>query len=92
MTYQPQVILVGPNLAEIQTCYIQVDNERYLMPSVLEAMDGCYKLIHVLSAEYSKVCLQSWYLLQRCVFECRCQEDSITSDLLRIEQSLNEKD
>ena len=86
--YQPQVIVVGSSLQDIHSSYIQFDKERYEMPSVLEAMDGCYKIIQALNLQYSIVCLQSWYLLQRYIYKCINKSDDVTSDLLRVENLL----
>lgn len=69
VTVQPFIIVVAPTLAEIVTCYVVVDSVRYKIENVLQAVESCLKLFHVLNIEYPKECDEIWLFLQQAIYK-----------------------
>lgn len=66
---QPLILIVGPSLSNITSIYVVIDSCRYKVAKILNAVDQCYKAIHVLQAEYPIQCEQVWMLLQLQIFK-----------------------
>lgn len=74
-TVQPYIILVGPTLNNILSSYVVVNDNIYKTISVLDAVDFCFKVIHVLDAHYPFQCQHVWYLIQWLIYKIKTKSD-----------------
>ncbi|XP_067207639.1 uncharacterized protein [Linepithema humile] len=65
---QPLIIAVGPTLSEVTGYYVNIDDTRYRFPSILAAVDLCFKSFHVLHAKYPKPSEPIWLFIQKIVY------------------------
>lgn len=49
---QPFIMVVGSSLKETSARYVVLNNMRYEVTSILDAVDACFKIIFVLNAQY----------------------------------------
>ncbi|KAB0790100.1 hypothetical protein PPYR_15581 [Photinus pyralis] len=75
LTIQPYMVLVGPTLGNVSSFYVVVDNHTYKLSSVLSALDFCFKVHHVLDAQYSFECRHLWYVIQWYVYNLKTKND-----------------
>lgn len=64
LTVQPYIITVGPSLNNIIQVFLVVNEYIYQCPSVLDALNACFKVHIVLDAKYAFECQHIWYLIQ----------------------------
>lgn len=73
---QPFIIIVGNELKNITNYYVTVDQYFYRRENIMETVDTCFKIIHVLNAEYPNECKPIWMFIQlafyhmKTVFDC----------------------
>ncbi|CAH1153273.1 unnamed protein product [Phaedon cochleariae] len=72
---QPFIIIVGQTLSDISSYYIIVDKTLYKVENILSAVDACFKIIHVLNAEYPTESKPIWMFIQLCFFEMSTKYD-----------------
>ena len=81
LTYQPQILLVGPSLKEVETIYVSIDNTRFEMKNVIDAVDTCYKMIFAMNAAYPLESTNIWLFIEICLFEHENSGDKLSSQL-----------
>lgn len=88
LTLKPFIILEGRDDSSISAYYVCVDNTRYKIGSVLEAIDICYKSFFVLHACYPKECQQVWLFIQNCLYKMSTKYDTdvINAKVVSIEK------
>lgn len=69
LTVQPFIIIVGPSLSEISGHFIVVNDTFYKVKSIMEAVDYCFKIFLVLSAEYPLEAAPVWFFIQKAFYE-----------------------
>ncbi|XP_043478594.1 uncharacterized protein LOC122508962 isoform X2 [Leptopilina heterotoma] len=69
LTFQPLIIVVGPNLDTINAIYVYIDSSVYKVTSILKAVDLCYKAFHIFHAHYPVICQQVWLLIQKGIYK-----------------------
>ena len=89
LTYQPQILLVGPKIENIETIYISIDNMRYEIKNILEAVSGCYKIMFALNAAYPIESANIWLFIQMCLFELEDEGKRLNSQLLNFVNKFN---
>lgn len=85
LTIQPYIVLIGPSLNNIISSSIIVNNNIYKVHSVLEALDLCFRIIHVLDADYPFQSQHLWYLIQWHMYKIHTPSDkkiTFLSDLV----------
>lgn len=91
LTIQPYVIVVGPTLHEINTCYVCIDDVLYSTSSTLEAIDTCFKAFHALQLQYPTASEHLWLIIQKCVYNFTTKWDTVISSTEQIIKILREK-
>ncbi|KAF7988649.1 hypothetical protein HCN44_001222 [Aphidius gifuensis] len=66
---EPYIIGVGQGLEKATEFYVILDNHEYQVKSGLEAIDLCFKIYHVMFAEYPAVNAHIWQLIERGVYK-----------------------
>jgi hypothetical protein len=74
-TVQPYILLVGSTLNNISASYVVINENTYKAISVVDAIDFCFKVIHVLDARYPFECQHVWYLIQWLVYKIQTTKD-----------------
>ncbi|CAH0547426.1 unnamed protein product [Brassicogethes aeneus] len=75
LTVQPYVLIVGPSLSNVSCSYVIINEHMYKTPSVLSALDICFKAYKVLDAKYSYECQHLWLLIQWHIYNLKCKFD-----------------
>lgn len=75
-TIQSYVLLVGPNLTNVTSAYIVINNNTYKTVSVLDAIDFCFKAFHILDAKYPFASEHIWFLFQRNIYQIQTKYDN----------------
>ena len=73
LTVQPYIIAVGSDA--IHAVYVVVDSKKYEVPTVLKAVDICFKAFQALHAAYPVESYPVWIFLQRAVFDITTKWD-----------------
>lgn len=68
-TVQPYIIVVGPTLTQIESYYVCIDDIKYEVNNILNAVDICYKAFQVFNAKYSVDCEQIWTFFQKYIYK-----------------------
>lgn len=84
LTVQPYIIIVGPTLHEISEYYVRIDKILYTVPSMLKAVDICFKAFHFLNAKYPPESEHLWLLIQRTLYNFTTKWDKIISYISEI--------
>lgn len=77
LTVQPYVVLIGPNLGNIVSALVIINNKQYKCQSVLDALDFCFKAYQVLDAKYPFECEHLWYLIQWAMYGYKTASDPV---------------
>lgn len=85
VTLQPYVLIVGESRFAIEEVYLCIDNDTYLMPDLLTAIDICFKTFQVFNAQYPAQGEHLWLLIQKGLYKLETQWDpkiSLISQIL----------
>ncbi|XP_066600970.1 uncharacterized protein [Prorops nasuta] len=88
LTVQPYIIVVGPSLKDIYTTFVCVDTILYTVPTVLKAIDICFKTFHTFDANYPSQSEHIWYLIQLELYKFTTRYDKKISYILEIISAL----
>ncbi|CAG9764339.1 unnamed protein product [Ceutorhynchus assimilis] len=75
LTVQPYIILIGPNLGNITSSLVIINEIQYKCNTVLEALDFCFKAYQVLEAKYPFEAEHLWYLIQWSIYNYETKND-----------------
>lgn len=73
-SFQPFPVIVG-SIANIRQCLVIFENQRWIVPSPLEALDICYKVNGALDTHYPPESRHIWLFIQRTVYELVSKTD-----------------
>lgn len=94
LSFQPQIIVVRSEITNITESYVCFDNLIYKVKSTFEAIDICFKVFHVINAQYSLESEHLWLLIQKRLYNFFTHWDktiSYTARLLKVITDQNEK-
>lgn len=77
LTVQPYIIVIGPELNQLEKLYVIIDEIKYEVTSAKEAIDICFKAFHVFNANYPAPGEHIWLLIQRSLFKFTTKLDKI---------------
>ncbi|XP_034935764.1 uncharacterized protein [Chelonus insularis] len=77
LTLQPFVVIIGL-LDNIESSFVVINDQRYVLPTPLKAIDTCFKIIHALNATYSVECEHVWEFLEKYIYEVTKKTSSFT--------------
>ncbi|KAL0130348.1 hypothetical protein PUN28_002172 [Cardiocondyla obscurior] len=92
LTLQPFIIVVGPQISDIDSAYVCVDKILYKVPSVLTALNICFKTFHVFNAIYPPESEHLWLLLQRILFMFSTKWDKMAPYVMEIITDMSNTD
>ncbi|XP_071840635.1 uncharacterized protein [Apostichopus japonicus] len=78
VTWQPQVVVIGTSVLDVQQVFVFLNNIVYSVPSVVKGIDVCFKTFQVFNIEYPLECKSPWTFLQRGIYNIETQYDSVT--------------
>ncbi|XP_071837036.1 uncharacterized protein [Apostichopus japonicus] len=78
VTWQPQVVVIGTSVLDVQQVFVFLNNIVYSVPSVVKGIDVCFKTFQVFNIEYPLECKSLWTFLQRGIYNIETQYDSVT--------------
>lgn len=88
VTFQPLIVCVGvPD--KILASYIVIDDIKYMVPSLLRAVDVIFKVFHVLDCQYPASCQPVWTFIQKYIFEIDSKFDKHFASVNKLICSLN---
>lgn len=67
LTLQPTVLAVG-SLVNLTSFYVLINDVKYAVTSLTNAIDLCFQAFFALNAQYPVDCEWVWYFLQRFVY------------------------
>ncbi|XP_053607240.1 uncharacterized protein LOC128673433 isoform X3 [Plodia interpunctella] len=86
---QPFIIVVGPSPKEIFDRYVILNNVRYEVTTVLDAVDACFKIIFVLNAKYPSESKHVWQFIQKAMFKLDTKYDKVFTTVNTLITDLN---
>ncbi|XP_047986882.1 uncharacterized protein LOC125233141 isoform X2 [Leguminivora glycinivorella] len=89
LTLQPSIVIVGPSIKEISGRYIIVNNVRYEVTSIINAVDACFKIIFVLNAQYPAESNNVWQFIQTALYQIKTKYDKIYTTVNTLMTDLN---
>ncbi|KYN02842.1 hypothetical protein ALC62_06329, partial [Cyphomyrmex costatus] len=81
ITLQPFIIAVG-SLQDISDFFVAVDNILYKVPSILKAIDLCFKIFQVFDVKYPIESAHIWLLFQRILYTSESSSDNISPTIM----------
>ena len=88
-TWQPQVLVIGSDIFHVEQVFVLFGaNVLFEMPSVLKAIDTCYKVFFVFNSEYPCECLDSWMFLQRCIYDMNTPFDKVSPRITELARTI----
>lgn len=69
LTAQPLAVFVSKKLADVEKCYLSIDDFKYELPNPLQLMDTTFKIYHALHADYPPESEPLWLFLQKAVYK-----------------------
>lgn len=91
LSFQPQIIVVGSEITKITESYVCFDNLIYKVNSTFQAIDLCFKVFHVINAEYSLESEHLWLLIQKGLYNFSTRWDKTISYTARILKVINDR-
>lgn len=64
---QPYILVLGSLLGPLQK-FVIVERKALEQPSLLKAIDVCFKLFYILDVQYPWQCATSWEFFQKVIF------------------------
>lgn len=71
LTVQPYIVVVGSCTTAVTGSYVIIDNYRYKVCSLLQALDFTFKAFHTLNAQYAKESGHIWQLPEKGLFKIK---------------------
>lgn len=84
LTFQPTVVTVG-SLMNLTAFYVLINDVKYSMTSLPNAIDLCFQAFFALDARYPVDCERVWYFLQQhvyCITSEKYSRNFISVDLI----------
>lgn len=89
LSLQDFIIVVGPTLTAVTNVFVSIDSILYSVPSVLQALDICFKAFHTSSAKYPPESEHIWLIIQRFIYKIKTIWDKKIPVVEKILQDLN---
>ena len=86
---QPYIIIVGQRDFEVNSVYVCIDEIVYEIPSLLKALDICFKSFHVFNAKYTPQSDHIWLLLQHGLYKFRTPYDNVVISVNELLNDMN---
>ncbi|XP_029725553.1 uncharacterized protein LOC109426674 isoform X2 [Aedes albopictus] len=80
----PVVVAIGPTIANIESCYIVIDQVFYRMETVPDAVETCVKMHTAMNLQYLDEVASPWMLVQRFVMKVELPKDNITTKVFGV--------
>lgn len=72
---QPLVLVVGESIINPESVFIVLGNQKYKLNTVAQAVDTCFKVIHVTNTQYQHECSDLWLVIQRGFYHLKTKFD-----------------
>ncbi|XP_055920443.1 uncharacterized protein LOC129952043 isoform X1 [Eupeodes corollae] len=79
LTLQPFIIAVGESLNSVKSYFVIVNDHRYFIPTIVEAVDACIKIIFTLNAKYPEECSCTWMFIQNGFYKIKTRYDKTST-------------
>ncbi|XP_066595383.1 uncharacterized protein [Prorops nasuta] len=76
LSVQPYIIVVGATLDTLKSFYVCIDAILYKVPSMIIALDVCFKTFFAFDASYPVASEHIWLIIQRCLYKCNTVNDN----------------
>lgn len=76
LSLQPFIIVVGPDLVDIEKFHVRVDSVVYEMPSLSRAVDILFKIFLTFNVSYAKESEDFCYFIQWAVYAYHTEADT----------------
>ncbi|KAL4720806.1 hypothetical protein ACJJTC_006795 [Scirpophaga incertulas] len=75
ITLQPFIIIIGRDYMNIDKFYVIINDTFYLLHTILDAVDVCFKSFQVLNCRYPIECVSTWQFIQKGVYQIQTPWD-----------------
>ncbi|XP_075165203.1 uncharacterized protein LOC142237695 [Haematobia irritans] len=83
-TLQPIICGIGPSKTHFVEIFVYYGNIFYKLPSLVLALDVCFKIFCVLDLKYPEYCQNIWLFLQEHIYEIKLGDIDKTPNLVAI--------
>lgn len=83
---QPHILILG-NRKEPTQSFVIIEEHAIQQPSLLHAVDACFKAFYVLDLDYPAACLSIWEFFEGIIYEMKRQEPTKLSAQVKILRS-----
>jgi len=92
VTLQPLIIIVGPNINDISQYFVLVYGTYFVLNSIVDSINCCFKIIHALNLQYPIECLPIWTFIQKGFYKIKTGFDTeyVSVNSLLSDLNLNE--
>lgn len=85
----PFIIVEVQDDTVVKNVYVSVQENVYIVPSVLKALDVCFKVFHVLQLKYPLECEHLWLFIQLGIYQIQTKFDNKIPSLIDIVHKVN---
>ena len=76
-TNQPYILVVSEVKNSVRDVYVVVIEAKWIMSSILQAVDVCFKAFFSLNSDYPPEANHIWLLLQNALYEAHIEGDTL---------------
>lgn len=73
---QPFIIIVGPDVFQVEEILIYFDGIKYKFFNILNAIDICFKIFHLFNLKYPLQCEAVWQFIQQHFYKIKNSKES----------------
>ncbi|XP_068902975.1 uncharacterized protein [Tenebrio molitor] len=88
MTVQPYIIIVGPTFYDIQTVHLYIHDILYTVPTLLKAVDVCFKSFIVFDLQYPLEAEHIWFLIQWIIYDIHLKSDKKLPQIFQLHNQI----
>jgi hypothetical protein len=88
MTVQPYIIIVGPTFYDIQTVHLYIHDTLYTVPTLLKAVDVCFKSFIVFDLQYPLEAEHIWFLIQWIIYDIHLKSDKKLPQIFQLHNQI----
>ena len=85
---QPYIIVLGPTADVAQASYVIVNDTKWKLRSVLQAVDVCFKTCFALNCNFAAEALHLWMLIQNYLYDISIENDVCIPSVVTLLQKL----
>lgn len=89
LTFQPQVICIGPSILEVNRSVVVVNDTIYSFNCGIKGVDAVFKIFQATGAVYPIEARDVWIFIQRAFYNIRTPYDTVQQNVRHLAADLN---